>query len=137
MVGFYEAMQIFEDEAQRLVWLPSISLGYVYTLRGEPLQFVLAVAALVRDKHINNLIDWHRTQVYTRDDSFAGRYARLIQNEFPQRKQWSTAIISVAHLFTMFYAPYLIWLHFSHSDIVLVALGILYSGLVGIVLTNI
>ena len=39
-------VETFEDNAKRILWLPSITLGYIYTLSGDFFQFALAVTAI-------------------------------------------------------------------------------------------
>lgn len=130
-------IELFEGESERLLWLPAITLGYIYTLSGTSADFWLAVAAVVGARFIHDLIDSWLVEddnggPRLRDDataSFQAGNSRL--------KNSVLAGLAVVYSFAIVYGAYRIYQFFTYTDPVLVGLAGIYWATTIIVLVNI
>lgn len=130
------ALETFEDNAKRILWLPSITLGYTYTLSGVILQFALAVAAIGGAALFRSLIE--SDFVTDSEGEMAIRSAPFewIRKQFPNWKTWLFAGFSLVYLVAVVYAPYQLYQHFTHQNVVLVGLAGVWWGILTVLLVN-
>lgn len=132
------ALETFEDNdnAERILWLPSLTLGYIYTLTGATPQFVLAVAAIGGAALFSSLIESDfvidsEGEMAIRSDPF-----EWVRMQFPIWKAGLFSGFAIVYLVAVVYAPYQLVLHFTHQDIVIVGLSGIWWGVLIVVLIN-
>jgi len=130
------ALETFEDNATRILWLPSITLGYIYTLSGAILQFALAVAAIGGAALFSSLIESDfvtdsEEEMVVRPTPF-----EWVRKQFSNWKTWLLAGFSIVYLVAVMYAPYQLYQHFTHQNIVLVGLAGVWWGILTVLLVN-
>lgn len=123
MDQFSEGIKLFEGESQHLQWLTPITMGYLYTLTGVWWHFALTIFAIGGARFSSDLAKRVRNDNST--------YAELIQNGFevsPVRGVF-LIVLGAPCVLAIFYAPYLLYVEFSHTDIILVSLAAVYFGI--------
>jgi len=124
------ALETFEnkDNAERILWLPSLTLGYIYTLTGTILQFALAVAAIGGAALFSSLIESDfvidsEGEMTIRSDAY-----QWLRMQFPLWKAWLILAFAIVYFVAVVCAPYQLALHFTHQDIVIVGLSGIWWG---------
>lgn len=130
------AVEMFESDSERLLWLPTVTLGYVYTLSGAPLHFILAVvsvggARLFGDIINSELVEHTSDGPKFRDDTF-----ELLRSSYPLGKSWLFAIVGLGYVSSAFVAMYALIQFFNHSNLIVVALAMVWTGAGLVVLLN-
>lgn len=122
----------FESNSQRIVWLPSVTLAYLFTITGNISQFMLAVAAI-------GGAQWFIILINTDFDSNENAELSVswIQGNFSRLVTTPLAILSAVYAFAVVYALRELYKQFRHEDIVLVGLGIIWCGIAIVILVNI
>lgn len=124
-------VETFEDNAKRILWLPSITLGYIYTLSGDFFQFALAVTAIGGARLFRFLMN----SDFGSEICVWSNY-EWIREHFSNFQIWPLTGIAVFYLFAGVYAPIQLYRHFTHHDIVLVGLAGVWCGIFIVILIN-
>jgi hypothetical protein len=119
-------------KSRRIVWLPTITLGYIYTLSGYLGDFVLAVAAIGGARFITDLI---RTEPFEDDDSMGERQDRVKSKMSTVSIMW-VAILMVLYVCAIVWGLLQLHAYFTHTNLILVGLAGVYWGTLLIVITN-
>lgn len=130
------AVEMFEGESERLLWLPAITLGYVFTQSGAPVHFILAVvgiggARLFGDIINSELVEQTPDGPKFRDDTF-----ELLRSSYPLGKSWLFAIVGLGYVASALVAVYGLIQFFNHSNLIIVALAATWAGAGLVVLLN-
>ena len=125
------AIDTFEDNAKRILWLPSITLGYIYTHSGDLFHFALAVIAIGGARLFRFLIESEFT-------SKRGTLSSVgwLREKFSNLQSWPLAGVALFYFITMVYAPIQLYQYFTHQDIVLVGLAGIWCGVLIVILVN-
>jgi len=133
MVTLAAGMETFEGiKPERIVWLPSITLGYIYSLSGFLPDFALAVVAIGGTRFVIELI---RTESFDEDDS-------VIEKKEQVESQMSTLSVVFNGILMMLYLCAIVWgifqlyNYFTHEDLFLVGLAGGYWGILLILVKN-
>lgn len=126
-------IETFEGvESRRIVWLPTITLGYIYTLSGYLGDFALAVAAIGGARFITDLI---RTEVFDDDDSFDERKEQVKSKMSTVAVGWVAMLLAV-YVYAVVWSILQLHAYFTYTDLILVGLAGVYWGTLLIVATN-
>jgi len=131
-----EAINVLEGEAERLLWFPVITLGYIFTLTGNQLDFFLAAGAIAGIRLIQSLMD---SEEIKSEDSVLG-IPLTLWNWGKRRLRGGILIIYL--VVVLIYAAATIQslnrllTYFTHTDLVLVGLSIFICGSAAVVLMN-
>ena len=125
------AVKTFEDNSERILWLPSITLAYIFTLSGDNFQFALAVAAIGGAQLFRFLMESEFNpdqDVWTNNE--------WIREHFSNLQTWPLAGIAVLYVIAVLYSLFQLYQHFTHQDIVLVGLAGVWCGIIIVILVN-
>lgn len=128
------AAETFEDQGERIFWLPALTLGYLYTLSGAWIDFILAVVALVGGMYLIQVVETvdEESDGTPRDDII---YLSKLANQSRKAR-----IVFISHTLgyalTAIYSVWRLQLYFHHEDLVLVGLAIAYLGIILIIVLN-
>lgn len=131
-----EAADILEGEADRLLWFPVVTLGYIFTLSGNGIDFALAVGAVAGVRFLQGLME-----------SLEMEQANGIPDLIASIFNWGGKVLAgraliIYPIVVAIYGTSIGWsvvrLHayFTHTDIVIVGLSVVICGSAGIVLVN-
>lgn len=130
------AVEMFESESERLLWLPSITLGYVYSLSGNPTQFVLAVISIGGARLFGDIIKSELVEQTPNGPKFREDTFEMLRNNYPLGKSWLFAIIGLGYVASAIVAIDVLIRFFVHSNLILVALAAIWAGSGLIVIMN-
>lgn len=130
-------IEMFEEKAKRILWPPSLTLGYVFALSGAWLDFGLAVAAIGGARLFGDIVDSTQVEEADHGEQLLGSTFTVLEEQFPVRKMTLLAIFTIAYVVAVGYGIWRLFLHFEHTDPILVALAGIYSGIVIIVTLNV
>lgn len=124
MVDTTPVLEMFEKKFQRILWLPALTLGYIYHLSGAWPDFGLAVAAIVGGRYFINLIDsWVVEDENLRLNNDATAIFRTGNSVLTNT---TLAVVNVLYVVAAVYGAYRLEQVFTHTDPVLVGLGVVY-----------
>lgn len=122
----------FEDDSERILWLPSVTLAYLFTLSGDTFHFVMAIASIGGAQWFRLLADSDFASV----QNLRSPVIWFIEN-FHFSKIMPLAVLSIFYATSVIYAPVKLYQYFTHQDIVLVGLAATWCGIAIVVLVNI
>jgi hypothetical protein len=122
----------FEDNSERILWLPSITLAYLFTLSGDRFHFVMAIASIGGAQWFRLLVDSDFASVR----NLRSAVVWFMEN-FHFLKTMPLAVLSIFYATSVIYAPIKLYQYFTHQDLVLVGLGATWCGIAIVVLVNI
>jgi hypothetical protein len=117
------ALETFDDNSERIVWLPSITLGYTYTLSGDDVQFWLAVGAIGGAVLFKSLLESEYVSQNEGVNSLDKGLTYWFKKNFHGWKLWWISPFIIIYLISILYAPYQLYHHFSHQNILVVGLS--------------
>jgi len=120
------ALKLFEGEGNRLLWLPAVTLGYLFTITGSAVDFVLAAVLIVGARAFSDIAD----EIDERDadhDDLPTVVPEVLGEKFGD-KIWGFSIIAVPYVGGTVRGWYLLYDLFDHTDLVIVGLSIGYLG---------
>jgi hypothetical protein len=128
MHPFALVIEQFEGERRNLQWLTPITMGYIYTITGVWWQFVLTIVAIGGARFATDL----GKEVRNGDRT----YTELIKSgtEVPIVGGVVLIILGTPYAISMVSAPYLLYQHFDHTNLILVGLAAIYWGVAIILL---
>jgi len=132
-----ESLDLLDGENNRLLYLPAITLGYLFTLTGSSYDFALAVVLVAGGRALSDIVE--KLQSVEEDGDLenlpadAWEYADEISLVFIAY----LAVIFLLYVFGLVWGWYLLYKLFDHSDLVIVGISIGYCGVILIVLANI
>jgi hypothetical protein len=133
MAPIQPVVELLEGESNRLIWLPPITLGYLYTITGETADFVLVVGAIGGSRLIMDLLDSEFVESeenpQMREDPF-----EWVDAHIPKRRG---AILLFSYAGCVARSIWQLFFYFDHRNPVIVALAAIYWGATVIVLTNV
>ncbi|WP_155118383.1 hypothetical protein [Halorubrum sp. BV1] len=125
------AIATFEEDNERILWLPSVTLAYLFTITGNTAQFVIAVAAI-------GGAQWFR--LFINFDFSSKQGLKSPRNWFEENYSYlrlmPLVVLSLIYASATIYAVLGLYRHFTEQDIVLVGLGIVWWGIAIVVLVN-
>ncbi|WP_152418726.1 MULTISPECIES: hypothetical protein [Halorubrum] len=124
-------VRTFEGENKRILWLPSITLAYLFTLSGDKFQFVAAVIATGGAQWFRILIN----PEFTSRGSLPSAVGWLNKN-YSFGEMSILSVLSVIYAGIAGYAIWKLYRYFTHQDLVLVGLGVIWCGIGIVVLVN-
>lgn len=122
------AVEMFEDESERLLWLPAVTLGYIYTLSGAPLQFVLAVLGIGGARLFGDIINSELVEQTSAGPKFRDDTVEVLRSSYPLGKSWLLAIVGLGYIASAIIAVYALIQFFDHTNLILVALAATWAG---------
>lgn len=125
------AIETFEENTRRILWLPSITLGYIYTYSGDIFHFALAIIAIGGTQLFRFLIE---SEFTSKEDSFSS--ITWLYESFSNIQSWPLAGVALLYFISMIYAPIKLYQYFTHQDIILVGLAGIWCGVLVVVLVN-
>lgn len=131
------AVDMFEGESERLLWLPALTVGYVYTLSGEPAYFALAVIGVGGAKLFSDIIDSDLVEQTPDGPVLHDGAFKMIRSSYPLGKTWLFALVGLTYIASALVGVYGLYAFFDHSNLILVALAVVWGGSALIVLFNI
>jgi len=128
------SLDLLEGENDRLLYLPAITLAYLFTITGTSYDFALAIALVAGGRALSDIV----THFEDRDAELKG-----LPNDVSElvEKELDDSVVTLS-LILLLYAVgtlrgwYLLYKLFDHTDIVIVGLSIGYIGSFLIVLTS-
>lgn len=124
-------VETFEDNAKRILWLPSITLGYIYTLSGDIFQFALAVTAIGGAQIFRLLMESDFNP-----ERGLWSNSELLREHSSNWQTWPLVGVATFYLVAVVYAPIKLYQHFTHQAIVLVGLAGVWCGILIVILVN-
>lgn len=129
------ALGLFEGQAERSYWLPPITIGYIYTLTGDPVHLAISAVSLAGAKYMYDAWRWKNRQDFDDDEFWLTKFLSMVMEEYSGRKKVLTLIYLLAWLYSIFFAVSLLRDNFVHTDPVLVAFAVIYLA-VGLLLAH-
>lgn len=133
MAPLQPVVDLLEGESNRLIWLPPITLGYLFTVTGETVDFVLVVGAIGGSRLLMDLLDSDfvdsEENLQIRDDPL-----QWVNSHVPKRRG---AVLLVLYAGCVGRSIWQLYFYFDHRDPIIVALAAIYWGATVIVLTNV
>ena len=129
------AIETFEGKNKRILYLPAITLGYIFTISGTLSHFGLAVASIGGARFFSDLMSsdiYREGEDQLRDDVFSWLGSKLSTYQM-----WLYAIVSILYAIALVFALWQLFQYFDHSDPVLVGLAGIYWGVLIVVTLNI
>jgi hypothetical protein len=127
---------MFEGEAERILWLPAITLGYVYTLSGSRKYFILAVIAIGGARLFTDIINSNLVEETSEGPEIRDDMLEILHRNLHSLKSWLFAIIAVGYVLSAIVAVNGLIEFFIHSNLILVALAATWAGAGLIVIMN-
>ena len=121
----------FEDKNKRILWLPSITLGYLYTLTGDVYQLVLAIVAIGGTQFFKQSMV---ADVDLGDDTLSN--VQWFRDNFSVIKLIPTFPFALSYPMITGYSVFILYRHFTHQDMIVVGLGLIWSGVTMVVFVN-
>jgi len=121
----------FENNGERILWLPSVTLGYIYTLSGDIFQFAMAVAAIGGAQLFRFLIE----SGFNPDQSLWTN-GEWLRKRFSNFQTWPLAGIAVIYPGAVLYGLFQLYQYFTYQDIALVGLAGVWCGVFIVILVN-
>lgn len=137
MAPVMDAIEVFEGEGGKLLWLPPITMGYIFTLSGDILDFGLAVAAVGGARFLHDALESEFYERMTVDDGGLLEATRWMGRGVGRFKVWSLNVVTVLYLVAVFWSIWNLYLFFTPTDLVVVTLSGMYWGVLVIILTRI
>lgn len=121
-------VRMFEGEAHRILWLPPISLGYLFTVTGVPLDFWLAVFSIPGARLLHKVVRAIRHTVVEKDTTDPTTGMSNVLRGFD-----SVALVTFAVLLLIYGSTFIrsilqLRAYFSQNDVIIVGISILYWG---------
>lgn len=130
-----DVIEVFEGQAKRIFWMPAITLGYIYTLTGNWIQFALAVVSIAAAKYFVDINRKRESYEYLSDELVIQKIFNLIANHYSKRKLVLTLGFVLFYAISLVYSLALLFEHFNHNDPVLVGLSAVYLA-IGLILLH-
>lgn len=128
-----EVLEVFEGKGERLLWLPAVTLGYIYFLSGNIADFGFAVLAVTGGKYLMDFID-EVDQLPEEEQTGLHIYPELLDQGGSKIRIALLHIVTVGFALTSIYSVWRLNEQFVHDDLVLVSLAITYCGFLAILL---
>jgi hypothetical protein len=133
MVTLAAGMEIFEGiKPERIVWLPSITLGYIYSVSAFLPDFALAVVAIGGARFIIELI---RSESFDEEDSVVDKKEQ-VESQMSTLSVVFNGILMVLYLCAIVWGILQLFVYFTHEDLFLVGLAGSYWGILLILVRN-
>jgi len=129
-------LETFEGEGERILWLPSITLGYIFTLTGYWIHFFLAVASIGGARFFIDIIGWVDNLSDETENLQLSKTMINYMRGFPLWKFIILFAFVLLYLLSVIYGAWELYVHFNHEDPILVGLSAIYWGILVIVLLN-
>lgn len=136
MASTTAVIETFEGKAKRILWLPSITLGYIFTISGNISHFGLAVTAiggarLFVDILESDLVVESDNGQRIRDDALS-----WFHSNYSTMKSYLLATLAVLYFISIPYSIWVLYSFFNHENPVLVGIAGIYCGILVIVMIN-
>lgn len=138
------ALGLFEGQAERVYWVPPLTLGYIYTITGDIFHFILTIIALAGGKYLYDVYKWRKDQNSEDGENqiikildievpkiWFFEFIKMVLEDYGAIRKLLTLALVVSWGISLWYSISLLFQYFDHSDLVLVGLGAIY-GAVGI-----
>jgi hypothetical protein len=121
---------MLEEDSGRMVWVPAISTGYIFTLSGFIPDFIVAVMSIVGARLF--LVSKESGLFRHSDEGigFANSAYGRVQHHFPLWRSLSIGVVALLYLVAWLYVPFRLAEYFEYRDPVLVAISGFYVWLV-------
>lgn len=130
-----DTAETFEGEAKRIVWLPSITLAYIFTLSGFQVDFLLAVVGIVGGRFFFDLVSILE-EISEGEEERSVRPIRSIRKNSSNTMIVGALLIIGGYGISIVYGLFRLFIYFTHEDVVLVGLAVVYWGILLIVFIN-
>ncbi|WP_340099471.1 hypothetical protein [Salinibaculum salinum] len=133
-----DVLSVFEGESRRIIWLPPVTLGYIYTLSGSYLDFWLAVGAIAGARYFYDILEMAENRLTTgEDENKTGKdeWADIssdILGSLTGLKMLAILVYCAAFVLSIVQ----MYNFFSHEQPILVGLAGIYWGVLFIVVLN-
>jgi len=128
------ALKLFEGEGNRLLWMPAVTLGYLFTKTGSGVDFVFAAVLIVGARAFSDIAD----EIDERDaeqEDLPTVVPEILSGKFGD-DVWRFSIVAIPYVMGTVKGWYLLYDLFDHTDLVIVGLSIGYLGAFLIVLVS-
>lgn len=129
MAPLDSAVEMFEGKSSRILWLPSITLAYIFTLSGSIGDFALAVVSIGGARFYSDLAHRDSDNKTEDDDVIDASDILELAHNMSAIRTFIMAIVSAIYVFSIFYSSFRLYQHFTHTDIVIVSLAGVYWGI--------
>lgn len=130
-----EAIELFEGKARRILWLPPITLGYIFTLSGVWHHFALAAGSIGGAKLFSDIA---KSGMLTDEGGKFGGFEtgeEVVQERFSNLDIWRMFVLVVVYFSAMALGWIELYAFFDHTNPILVAIsGIYWGGLLVVIL---
>ncbi|MGZ0745758.1 hypothetical protein [Haloparvum sp. AD34] len=134
MANITPALEVFEGEAKRALWYPTVALAYIYTLSGYQWHFIAAVLSIGGGRFFYDMV------VNEFDDKDPGEieqdFASKIGYHYAKNTDLVTKLFILIYPATVVYTGWSLVQFFTHKNPVIVALSVIYAGAILIVIMN-
>ncbi len=128
------SLELLEGKANRLLWVPSIALGYMFTITASPIDFALSAYLILGARVLNDIMERiDEEEIETQQLPVA--VPNLVRENF----RWGgigLSVVVLPYLVGVVRGWYLLYIHFEHTDLIIVAISIGYVGTALIALAN-
>lgn len=132
MIG--ESLNLLEGENDRLLYLPAITLGYLFTITGSSVDFALAVVLVAGGRALSDIVG----RFEDRDGELEGLPTEVWRYVEDKHQGFVTLLGLILLLYGVGTVKgwYLLYKLFDHTDLVIVGISIGYCAVFIIVLAN-
>lgn len=122
---------MFEGDAKRMLWLPVITLGYLFTLNGSPIEFWFGVTSIGGARLFGDLFDSDVA------DADASQRMKILFEHYRQChwiSVWTLAAVMIVYGASVVISIFDLYSAFQPKNIVLVGLSGVWLG-IGVIST--
>lgn len=120
---------------ERIVWLPTITLGYIYTLSGALADFALAVIAIGAARFFVDLI-----QAEAEVNELAEGWQDVMTGRSDSNSStlmiWFFGLLIASYALAAGRSVWRLYAYFTHTDLILVGIAAIHWGIFIVLLTN-
>lgn len=137
MAPINPVLETFEGKAKRTLWLPPITLGYIFTLSGSSTDFWLTVVAIGGARLFIDITDSDLVVESENGERVRPDAMQWFQSNFSNVNTGLYGIVAVLYACAVPYGLLRLHHYFTHEDPVLVGLAAIYWGILVVVVMNV
>lgn len=136
MAATDQAIATLEGEAEQLVWIVPLSLGYIYTISGSELDFALAILSIGGARLFVDIMESDKIISSDGGEEVTQSVGKWVFTSLGNQTRLVYATVLFFYTAALVNALIQLGLRFDHTDPVLVGLAGVYWGSLVIVVMN-
>lgn len=131
-----DVVRVFRDEPEGILWLPPITIGYLHHVTGVRWHLYLAILSFMGARWA---IDMVESDLPKKAEEGILPFIKAVfrwVSQIPPVRTWILVFLGLTYLISAGYGLWLLVKRFTHSDLILVGLTVVWGGMLGIVILN-